>query len=328
MLVLTREEVEANLDPVQLERELAPAMAELSAGGVSMPPRIAASVAVHEALLGAMPVFLPSTGTLAAKLVTVFPHNSPAGPPSHQAVVVVFDSATGSPLCLMDGTAITAARTAAASALATRLLARRDADVLALVGTGVQARAHARALVPGRNLREIRVLGRHRERARAFALRIERDLGVRTRAVPDFATAASGAGIVCAATHSETPVVLGRCLEPGTHVNSVGLNPRGRELDDLAVTRAVVVVDSRAAALGGGAGGANDLAWPLREGVIPPRHIRAELGEIVSGTRPGRRSDSDITLYKSVGVAVQDAVAARLVLASARHSGAGREIEL
>jgi alanine dehydrogenase len=326
MRLLTRSDVEALLDLRRLIEALAPAMADLSAGRIDLPPRIGARVPEREGVLGVMPVYHAQSATLATKLVTVFPRNPASGPPSHQAVILVFDAENGSPVAMMDGTSITAARTAAGSALATDLLAREDAGVLAIVGTGVQARSHARAIPLVRTVREVRVFGRDARAAAALAAEIEAELGVPAAVAASFREAAAGAGIVCAATHAAEPVVEGRWLEPGAHVNSVGLNARGRELDDDAVVRSLVVVESRDAALTDRLAGANDLLWPMRDGLVGANHIHAEVGEIVSGARPGRTSPDQVTLYKSVGIALQDAVAARLVLDAAIARGAGREV--
>lgn len=327
MLVLNRRQVESLLDPDRLIECLAPAMADLSAGRVSLPPRIAALVPEHDGLLGVMPAYVNSPPTLACKLVTVFPGNGSHGVPSHQAIVLIFDPATGTPVALMDGTALTAARTAAGSALATNLLARSDADVLTIVGTGVQAEAHVRTIPRVRHLREIRIVGRDHEKAAKLAKRVFEELGIRSTAMASVREALAGAAIVCATTHAVDPVIIGRWLDPGVHINSVGLNPQGRELDDDAIRRALVVVETRAAALTH-APGANDLRWPIRDGLIAETHIHAEVGEIVSGTRQGRTSPEQITLYKSVGVAVQDAVAARIVLAAAQERGVGVRIQI
>lgn len=328
MLILKRKDVENLLDLDQLVQSLAPAMADLSAGQVSMPQRMIAFTPEENGLLAAMPVYLPSPVTLSTKLVTVFPQNSARGLPSHQALVLVFDIATGAPLALIDGTYLTAMRTAAGSALATQLLARADASIMAIVGTGVQARAHAQAIPLVRAIKEIRIWGRDKEKARQLAQEITAELQIAAKPVPTFRDAAAGAGIVCATTHAAEPVVAGQWLELGVHVNSVGLNPQGRELDDDTIAKALVIVESREAALTPLPGGANDLTWPIRDGVISEKHIHAEVGELVSGKRQGRTSAEQITLYKSVGVAVQDAVAAQLVLAAAREQGAGIEIEV
>ena len=284
MLVLTREEVEKLLDLEQLVDALARAHAELSAGAASMPPRIAA-FAGDAGLLGAMPAYLPSAG-LGCKLVSLFPGN--VDRPTHQAEIVIFDPENGSPVAVLDGTYITAMRTAAAAALATRLLSRPDARVLAIVGTGVQSRAAQEMFPRVRDFAEIRVAGRG-----------EAEDAVR------------GADVVHCATHSADPVVLADWLDPGVHVSSVGYNAPGSELDPAIVARAdVICVESRDSAFAPLPAGAPELA-----AVDPERAV--ELGEIVAGTRPGRTSPDQLTLYKSVGVAVQDLAAAALVLTAA-----------
>jgi alanine dehydrogenase len=312
LIVLSQVEVRELLDLDALVDALASAHAELSAGSASMPPRIAA-FARHDGLLGAMPSYLPSTG-LACKLVTLFPQNRDRH--THQALICVFDPDNGTPIALMDGTYITATRTAAGSALATRLLAREDARVLAIIGSGVQARTHADALRRIRRFEEVRVAGRDRAKAAALA----DELGA--TAVATFEEAVRGADVVAATTHAAEPVVLRDWLAPGVHVNSVGANPAGRgEVDQAIVRDAVVAVESRASTLAPPPAGASE----FRDGA--PADV-VELGELVAGTKPGRTSEDQITLYKSVGVAVQDAAAASLVLAAARERSIGQVIEL
>jgi len=325
MLFLNRHEVESLLDLDRLIEALGPAMAELSAGRVSMPARIMALARERRGLLAAMPVYLNSTHTLSTKLVSVFPENEARGVPSHQAAILIFDAATGSPRALMDGTYITAARTAAGSALSARLLARPDAHVLLIVGTGVQARAHALAVPRVRPIWEIRVVGRDSQKAARLAAEITRTQGIKAFACEAAEQTFAGADIICAATHAAEPVVKGAWLQPGAHVTSVGLNPDGREVDAEAVMKALVVVETREAALAPGPGGSNDLKWPIRDGLMGEDQIHAEVGELISGAKPGRTSADQITLYKSVGVAVQDAVAAHLVLEAAEKQGVGRE---
>jgi ornithine cyclodeaminase len=318
MLVVTGSEVEALLELDALIDALASAMADLSTGSASVPERVAALV--PDGLLAAMPGYVPSAGVLASKLVTLFPHNTTV--PTHQAVIVAFDPHTGEPAALLDGTAITALRTGACSALSARLLAREDATVLAIVGTGVQARSHAHALCRVRPIREIRVAGRDPAKAKVLADELGA-LAPEVRAVPSYQDALDGADIVCATTHSEVPVVRREWLSPGVHVTSVGYNPAGRELDEATVRAALVCVESRSAVLAPFPAGSNDLL-----GVLTAEQVHAELGELVTGSKPGRTSPEQITLYKSVGVAVQDAAAAGLVLAAARRQGAGQEIAL
>ena len=249
MLILTRSEVEAALDRDRLVDVVAAAMEELSNGRASVPARTAAIVAEVGGALLAMPAYVPGAGALAAKLVGQFPRNPERGLPSHVALIAAFDPATGVPLAVMDGEVITAERTAAASALSARLLARADATVLAVLGTGVQARAHGRALARVRPLSELRVAGRDPAKAEALAAELGAELGVPARSTTGYREAIAGADIVSACTHSPEPVVCGAWLEPGMHVTSVGVNGDGRELDAEAVARSVVVVESRAAAL-------------------------------------------------------------------------------
>jgi ornithine cyclodeaminase/alanine dehydrogenase-like protein (mu-crystallin family) len=328
VLILNQQQIEELLDLDQLINALTPAMVDLSAGAVSMPQRVVAMVPDEGGLLGVMPAYVPSSSTLSSKLVTVYPDNPQSGLPAHQAVILLFDPASGTPSVLMDGTYITALRTAAGSALATRLLACPDADVLLIVGSGVQAWAHAQAVPRVRSIKEIRIVARDRQNGQQFAQRAADELGIAASFVPSFREAAAGASIVCATTHAAEPVVHGRWLEAGTHLNSVGLSEQGRELDADSVIRSLVVVESRTAVLAEGPGAANDLKIPIADGLITADHIHAEIGELLNGTREGRTSADQITLYKSVGVAVQDAVAAQLVMAAARAQGVGTEVQL
>lgn len=328
MLVLTRRDVEALLDLDALIDALAAAMADLSAGRASAPDRVAALVPGQEALLAAMPGYVPSPGVLMAKLVSLFPRNAGTGLPTHQAVIAVFDPDTGAPAALLDGTAITAARTGACSALSARLLAREDATVLAILGAGVQARSHAHAMCRVRPIRQIRIAGRNPARVAGLAAQLSGELPVAAEAVPSYRDALDGADIACAATHTAEPVVQRSWLSPGTHITSVGFNPAGREIDDATIAAALVCVESRQAALAPFPAGSNDLLVPIQQGIITADHIHAELGELVAGRKPGRSSREQITLYKSVGVAVQDAAAAALVIAAARERGTGQQIGL
>jgi ornithine cyclodeaminase/alanine dehydrogenase-like protein (mu-crystallin family) len=313
VILLSQREVEQLLELDALVDALADAHRELSEGKASMPPRIAA-FAERNGLLGAMPAYLPSAG-LTCKLVSLFPENRDRH--THQALIAVFDQTNGTPVALMDGTYITATRTAAGSALATRLLAREDARVLAILGAGVQARTHAAALRRVRRFDEVRVASRDPNRAAALA----DDIGA--SAASSFEEAVRGADVVAATTHATEPVVLRDWLEPGVHVNSVGANPAGAGEVDQAIVRdaAVVAVEYRESTFAPPPAGASE----FRDGA--PSEV-VELGELVAGSKPGRTSPDQISLYKSVGVAVQDAAAAALVLAAARERSVGREIEL
>jgi alanine dehydrogenase len=328
VLLLSGAEIRELLDLDALIDALAVAMADLSAGRASVPDRIAAHVAEVDGLLAAMPGYVPSLDALVSKLVSLFPGNAGTAVATHQAVIAVFDPRTGSPVALLDGTEITDARTGACSALSVRLLAREDASVLAVIGTGVQARSHARAVVRVRPISEIRLAGRDPGRAGALAAELTDELGLPVRAATSYEQALAGAQVVCATTHALEPVIRREWLAPGAHVTSVGYNTAGREIDDATVAAAYVCVESRAAALAPAPAGSNDLTQPIARGLITESHIRAELGELVAGTAGGRTSPDQITLYKSVGVAVQDAAAASLVLAAARAAGVGQELAL
>jgi ornithine cyclodeaminase len=326
MLILSSAETGSLLDPDALRQALAAAMADLSAGRASMPPRIAAN-AERGGFVAAMPAYLPATSIVAAKLVSLFPGNAGTALPTHQAIVVVFDAATGEPVALLDGTSITTARTAAGSALATDLLARSDADVLAIVGTGVQARAHAHAVIRVRPFRELRIAGRDPARTAALAAELLGVLDVEIVVATSPAEACADADVVCLTTGAADPVIRRADLAPGTHVNSVGFDSAGREIDSATVADALVVVESRTSVLAPPPAGSNDLRVPIDEGVLDPGDL-VELGELVDGTASGRTSVQQLTLYKSVGVAVQDAAAAALVLAAARQTGLGVEFDL
>lgn len=265
------------------------ALADFSMGKVVQPVRTMVPVAEHGGFLGLMPAY---AGALGVKLVAFYPHNQ--GLPSHHAVIQLFSPETGEPLVTMDGRLITEERTAAVSAVATRHLARRDAAVLALIGSGVQARSHLKALRLVRSFHEVRVWSpRHAEQfARAFEV----------RATTSAEEAVRGADVIVTATTSTTPVLQGAWLKPGAHVNAVGApRPDWRELDDEALRRARLYVDSREAA----AQESGD--------VRAAGEVVAELGEVAAGLKPGRQAEEEITIFKSLGLAVEDVVTADLV---------------
>jgi alanine dehydrogenase len=311
LLLLSQADVRRLLDLDALIERLAAGFVELSAGRASVPPRIAARSA--DGLLGAMPGYVE--GILATKLVSVFPHNHDRGLPSHQALIALFDAATGTPLAVMDGTHITAARTGAASALSTRVLARPDAHVLGVLGAGVQGRSHLEAHARVRDFSEIRVASRDPEHARLLAA----DFGA--LATESFAEAAAGADVVCFCTDATAPFSDPSWFRSGAHVTSVGSSAGGPELDPATIRAADLLVVEHRDAFKPYPGGAHEL-----QGLDPD--LAVELGEVISGSRPGRTSPVQLTVYKSMGHAVEDAVAADLVYRSARVQGAGTEVTL
>jgi alanine dehydrogenase len=301
-------QVRAALDVDALVDELAVAFVAVSEGRVSAPPRVAVEAPAVGGSLLLMGAHTHGAATITAKLVGIFPGNAPRGLATHQALVAVLDAETGAPRALLDGEAITLARTAAASRLATRLLARREEGHLAVIGTGAQARAHVDALTRERRFDRVVIAGRRREAAAALAA----EVGAEPREIRD---AVEGAAVICLATAASEPVLRREWVADGEHVNSVGFSFAGGELDPALARAAFVAVESRAAALAPAPAGAGDLA-----GVADP----AELGELVAGRRvapPG-----GVTVYKSVGLAVEDDVAARLALERAEALDLGTQL--
>jgi alanine dehydrogenase len=292
MLVLGQEDVARLLDVEQLFERLERAFVELSAGRASVPPRVAAHA--RGGLLAAMPGYVD--GILEAKLVSVFPGHDP----SHQALIAVFDAETGAPRAIMDGTHITAVRTGASSAVATRVLAREGAKVLAVLGGGVQGRSHLDAVRRVRRFEEVRVASRTFAHAQALAEEVD------ATAVESFEEAVGGADVVCCCTDASEPVLRREWLAPGVHVCSVGASQEGPELDAETVRAGLLCIESRVAFEPPPAG-----AFEL-QGLDPGAAV--ELGEVLSGTREGRTREEQITVYKSMGHAVEDAAAAALVL--------------
>lgn len=326
--LLLRERDVGQLIPMQvLIGVMERALRAFSQGDVLQPVRLALAVAPHGGYLGLMPAHVKGPAgreALGAKAVTFYTRNVERDLPTHMAVILLWDSATGELLALMDGRLITEMRTAAASAAATKVLAREDAAVLALLGAGVQARSHLQALPLVRPLREVRVWSRTPQRREAFAREMaEHGLPIAVCATP--AEAVRGADLIVTATSAQTPVLEGRWIRPGAHVNAVGASrPDWRELDSAAVVMARLFVDSRAGALSE----SGDVLLPLQEGTITGSHILGEIGEVLAGRVPGRTSPQDVTLFKSLGMAVEDVATAAYVYAAARERGVGQEVTL
>lgn len=319
-------QTEAMLEPDTLREALGVAMAEVSAGRVSMPPRIAAENVEVGALMAVMPAYIPALEAMATKIVNVYPGNAGTEFPTHQAIVVLVEPDTGELLGMFDGDSITAARTAAGSALSADLLARDDARTLAICGTGVQAHSHGVAVSRVREFDEIRIGGRSPAKAETLAQVLTAELGRPVVAVAGFEEACRGADVVCATTDASEPVVHRGWLAPGTHVTGVGFNATGREIDSATVADSLLVVETADTAFAAFPAGSNDLRIPLEEGAIGADHVYAEIGELVNGTKPGRTGDDQLTLYKSVGVAAQDVAAAKLVYDRAIAEGVGIDL--
>jgi ornithine cyclodeaminase/alanine dehydrogenase-like protein (mu-crystallin family) len=313
ILYLSRAEVERLLDVDALLDALASALVSFSAGTTSAPARVGARVP-DRGVLGAMVGYVPGAG-LEAKLVSVFPHNQQRGRPSHQALIALFGEEDGTPLALMDGTYITAIRTAGAAAVAARALAREDAKVLAILGAGVQGCSHLDTFPRVRDFAEIRVASRDAGKAAALAARHPRG-----RVAASFEAAVRGADVVACCTDAREPVIRREWLKAGAHVSSVG-GTFGPELDADTLAAGSVFLEWRGAATNAPPAGAHEL-----QGFDVDR--LTEVGEVLSGARPGRRFADELTVYKATGHAVEDVAAARLVYDRACAEGAGIRLPL
>ena len=283
----------------------------LENGDAVMPLRQMMVLPGGENIMGLMPSYLGGIGSLGVKVITIFPKNHGTGYDSHQGVVLLFDAERGLLRAIVDGTAVTAIRTAAASGVATRHLARPDARDLAIIGSGTQAASHLEAMLAVRDIRRIRVFSRTRANGEAFAARASETLGRVVEVAVTAQAAVEGADIICTTTAAHAPVVMGDWITPGAHINAVGAyQPHTRELDTAAVAGARFYVDRLESALSE----AGEFIIPRNEGVIDRDHIIGEIGALLSGKIPGRQTPRDITLFKSLGIAVEDLAAARHIL--------------
>jgi len=325
ILILNYDEVERLLPMQECVEVMAEALAALSSGQLHQPLRMVVRPPDAVGLMGLMPAYRAGAqATYGLKAVCVFPGNTALGKDAHQGSVTLFSGATGELLALLNASAITAIRTGAVSAVATRLLAREDAGELALLGTGVQARSHLAAMACARPIRRARVVSRDPDHARAFAaeLRPLYPFPIEPAANPE--AAVRGADIVVTATTAAEPVIRREWLAPGTHINAVGSSiPTTRELDTATLAAAELFVDRRESTLNE----SGDYLFAMREGAIGPDHIRAEVGELLLGAQPGRSSAAAITVFKSLGLAVEDLAAAEYVYRQAQAQGAGTWVE-
>ncbi len=320
--LLTEEHVRSVLPMSDLIATMESAVARFSAGDVEQPVRTVLQVGPSRALFAVMPVALAQPPAMGAKLVTVFNGNVARGLPSHLATIVLLDPDTGSLVAVLDGRYITEARTAAVSAVSARHLARVGASRLALIGSGVQARSHLEALQEVRRLADVRVWSPEARSRERFVREMAGVAHAPLRACETAAHALAGADLIVVATSSPTPVVRAEWIAPGAHVMCIGAcRPDQREIDPALTTRARLYVDSRAAALVE----SGDVVMNIAEHRFGPDHLVGEIGEVVLGRVPARTSDTDITLFKSLGMAVEDVAAGDLVLRRAIEQGVGSE---
>lgn len=320
-VLLGEKDVRAVLSMDDLIVAMETALDQYSGGGVRQPLRSVVDVGDGHAFYGVMPAYIKEPPALGTKLVTVYHSNAALGLPSHLATIVLLDPETGALQAVMDGRYITEARTAAVSAASAKHLARPDARVLAVLGSGVQARSHIDALTRVRPFDELRVWGRDSGRVRALLDDLAPTRPMRMVAAASAHDAASGADVIALVTASREPVLTRASVRDGAHICAVGAcRPDQREMDTALVRGARVFVDSRAGALAE----AGDLVIPIREGAIDASHIAGELGDVFGGRTPGRRNAGEVTIFKSLGMAVEDVAAARLAFDRASERGLGR----
>jgi ornithine cyclodeaminase/alanine dehydrogenase-like protein (mu-crystallin family) len=298
-------------------------LADFSSGRAVQPVRSIVPVRENSVFMGVMPAWLPSSGSLAVKMVTLAPRNAERGLPTHLATILLMDPTTGHLLSIMDGRLITEKRTAAVSAAASKALARAESATLAILGSGVQARSHLEAFRLVHRLASVRVWSPTKTRREAMAAEAAEEWKLEVRPAGSAEEAVLGADLVITVTAATEPVLRGAWLAKGTHLTGVGADAAAwREVDGEAVRRSRVFVDSMEAARVE----AGDLIQAEKEGSIPPGHAAGEIGSVFAGTLAGREGPEQITFFKSLGLAVEDAACARLAYDRARERGVGREI--
>jgi len=312
ILMLSEEEIQHLLDPQSLLDALAQGFTSLSSGKIVAPARQEVMAQAGSFLI--MPAWQPQSHA-AVKMVSLFHDNHQIGLPAHQTLISLFDAQKGTPLAVMNGDPITALRTAGATTLSVRLLARQDAHVLTILGTGVQGKAHAQMLPHVRDFQEIRIASRQFTHAQQLAANISQ-----AHPVASFEEAVHGADVVCLCSSSATPIISADWLSPGTHVTSVGFMPPGGELGRDVIAQGKIFVETRLACEPAPVG-CSELA-----GLNPD--LVTELGEVLLGLRPGRQTDQEITVYKAMGHAVEDLVTANLIYQRAKQQGVGQVVKM
>ena len=320
--VLSADDVKRALPMREAIEGMKQAYAQLSTGRADVPLRGRVTIPPEEAITLVMPAYLQDSAALAVKVVSVFPKNPDKLEPVIYGAVLALEAESGRPLSVMNGGILTAIRTGAGSGAATDVLANPDAEIVAILGSGVQARTQLEAVCTVRNIKEVRVYSPNHEHAVVFAREMKNHGPIPSliRIMSNPETAVRGADIICAATTSSTPVFNGHDLKAGAHINGVGsFTAQMQEIDVETIKKALVVVDNREAALDE----AGDLIIPIEQGLIRTGHIAAELGEIITHMKYGRTDDEQITFFKSVGNAAQDAIAAQIVLKNAEEMNLG-----
>ncbi|MDF1718774.1 MAG: ornithine cyclodeaminase family protein [Antarcticimicrobium sp.] len=323
MIVLTHDDVAALLPMIEAIEVVAGVMKGVSTRTAELPLRSVVPVG-GDNRMGVMPGAIADPACFGVKLISLFPGNPARGLSSHRGAIVLFEAETGGAVAMMDASLLTAIRTAAASAVATRALARENAESLALIGYGEQAEHHLTAIMAVRPIKRVAVAGRSAEKAAGFAARAAADFpDVSFTSGTDLQAAVEQADITCTVTAAPTPIVMGDWVQPGAHVNVVGSSiPSMREVDDRMVTRAAIWVDYLPSTLAQ----AGEIVEMIAAGNLAESDLRGEIGALLSGEIAGRASDDQITLYRSLGVAAQDLAAAHHVLTRARAEGRGQPV--
>ena len=327
MLILNSEDVRKALPMKAVIDAMKLAYASLSCGKANVPLRTRLAMPLHDAVSIFMPAYVQTdeTEALAIKVVSIFPNNTALGLPLIQAGVLALDPQTGSIIALLEGSTVTAIRTGAGSGAAIDILARQDSQVVAVFGAGAQGRTQLEAACTVRNISKVWVFDADRQRAEIFVKEMagKGPIPQDVRVASTSQEAVSEADIICAATTSTTPVFMDQDVKPGTHISAIGsYTPEMQEIPAETILRAKVIVDSRSAVLAE----SGDLLKPIKDGLFNESHVFAELGEIVLGQKPGRQSNEEITYFKSVGVAVQDTMAAQLALKNAQIFNLGLKV--
>lgn len=325
VLIVNQSEVSQLLPMKECMEVMKEALGALARGKVILPLRPVMWLPEKVGALGMMPAYAGELQVMGLKVVSVFPGNHGTPYDSHMGAVMIFETKHGQPLAIMDATEITAIRTAAVSGVATRRLAREDAGDLAILGTGTQAKSHLEAMLLCRKIRRVRVWSRNQQNAVGFAGRESQRHEIKVEPVATVKAAVEGTDLICTTTSSPDPILLGVYLSSGVHINAVGSSvPFAREVDTAAVVRSRLFVDRRESTLNE----AGDFLIPKKEGAIGDDHIQGEIGEIVIGKIPGRRTPEEITLFKSLGLAIEDIASAEHIYRKALGKGMGTLVEL
>jgi alanine dehydrogenase len=325
MLILSETQVKSLLDLDELIAALAQAHRQYSTGNAVMPVRLVVPLPQIQGRITSMPGYLNDDKALGMKVVTYFQDNPQRGLPAILATIMLFSADTGKMIAAMDGAYITAIRTACASALATRTLANADTPVLGILGAGVQARAHIHALSQVRQLQRIKIYSPSADSALSIKAELEPQCGVTIEVAPTAEDTVRDSDLLVTVSTAKEPIVSAAWLKPGVHINAVGSHrPDLREIDGATLKKARVIVDSREAIMAE----CGDILLALKEGSISEADIHGEIGEVLAGTKAGRVSAEEITLYKSVGIAIQDVATAQLVYRKALERNVGTHVDI